>query len=129
VYANAHFTYGEHPHRDITPEVEAGRVTLFGTAALRTIGETARTALLQTPGVVEVNDRILYLENLKEVVEAALEAKGLSDVVVLVEHALVVLNGEVASSKLRWQAEDIAKATPGVRGVVNNIVAAEPTKA
>jgi hypothetical protein len=129
VYANAHFTYGEHPHRDITPEVEAGRVTLFGTAALRTIGETARTALLQTPGVVEVNDRILYLENLKEVVEAALEAKGLSDVVVLVEHALVVLNGEVASSKLRWQAEDIAKATPGVRGVVNNIVVAEPTKA
>ncbi len=129
VSANAHFTYGEHPHRDITAEVEAGRVTLFGTAAIRTTGEQAQAALLQTPGVVEVNDRILYLEDLKEKVEDALEAKGLNDIVVLVEHAMVVLSGEVASSAERWQAEDIAKATPGVRAVVNNIVVAEPTTA
>lgn len=129
VSANAHFTYGENPHRDITAEVEAGRVTLFGTAAMRTTGEQARDALLQTPGVVEVNDRILYLEDLKGMVEDALEAKGLDDIVVLVEHALVVLSGEVSSSKLRWQAQDIAKAIPGVRGVVNDIVVAEPTTA
>jgi hypothetical protein len=129
VSANARFTYGEHPQRDITAEVGAGRVTLFGTAALRTTGEQATAALLQTSGVVEVNDRILYLEDLKGTVEDALEAKGLNDIVVLVEHALVVLNGEVASSKERWQAEDIAKAIPGVRGVVNNIVVAEPTTA
>ena len=129
VQASPRFTYGENPQRDITAEVGAGRVTLFGTAAMRTVGDQAVDALLQTPGVVEVNDRILYLEDLKGMVEDALEAKGLNDIVVLVEHALVVLNGEVSSSKLRWQAEDIAKAIPGVRGVVNNIVVAEPTTA
>lgn len=129
VSANARFTYGENPQRDIIAEVQAGRVTLFGTAAMRTTGEMAGAALLQTPGVVEVNDRILYLEDLKATVEEALEAKGLADIVVQVEHALVVLNGEVASSKQRWQAYDIAKAIPGVRGVVNNIVVAETTTA
>lgn len=129
VSANAHFTYGENPHRDITAEVEAGRVTLFGSAALRTTGDQARAALLQTPGVVEVNDRILYLEDLKGMVEDALESKGLGDILVLVEHAMVVLSGEVASSAQRWQADDIARKTPGVRAVVNNIVVAEPSTA
>lgn len=129
VSANAHFTYGEHPHRDITAEVEAGRVTLFGTAAMRTTGEQARDALLQTPGVVEVNDRILYLEDLKGMVEDALGAEGLGDILVLVEHAMVVLSGEVSRSAQRWKAEDIARKMPGVRAVVNNIVVAEPTTA
>lgn len=129
VQASPRFTYGEHPQRDITAEVGAGRVTLFGTAAMRTTGEIATAALLQTPGVVEVNDRILYLEDLQGMVEDALEAKGIDGILVQVEHALVVLNGEVASSKLRWQAQDIAKAVPGVRGVVNNIVVTEPTTA
>ncbi|HKS68963.1 MAG TPA: BON domain-containing protein, partial [Ktedonobacterales bacterium] len=129
VQASPRFTYGENPQRDITAEVGAGRVTLFGTVAMRTVGERALAALLQTPGVVEVNDRILYLEDLQGMVEDALEAKGLNDILVLVEHALVVLNGEVSSSAQRWQAEDIAKAIPGVRGVVNNIVVAEPTTA
>lgn len=121
VHANAHFTYGQHPHRDITAEVEAGRVTLFGTAELRQIGEDASAELLRTPGVVEVADRILYLEDLKGEVEDALAAKGLENVVVLVEHALVILRGAVPDAKTRFQAEDIAKKIPGVRGVVNNL--------
>ncbi|MFI5272149.1 MAG: BON domain-containing protein [Ktedonobacterales bacterium] len=129
VHANAHFTYGEHPHRDITAEVEDGRVTLFGMAAMHVTGDQASAALLGTPGVLEVVDRILYLDDLQDVVEDALTAKGFDTVLVLVEHALVVLSGEVASSKQRWQAEDIAKKIPGVRGVVNDIVVAAPTTA
>jgi BON domain-containing protein len=129
VHANPRFTYGQHPSRDITAEVEAGRVTLFGTAELRQIGDDASAALLRTPGVVEVADRILYLEDLKEDVENALAAKGLETVVVLVEHALVILRGEVPDAKTRWQAEDIAKKVPGVRGVVNNLEVAAPTAA
>lgn len=129
VHANAHFTYGQHPHRDITAEVEAGRVTLFGTAELRQIGDDARAELLRTPGVVEVADRILYLEDLKEQVESALAAKGLENVVVLVEHALVILRGEVPDAKTRWQVEDIAKKIPGVRGVVNNLEVETPAAA
>jgi hypothetical protein len=129
VYANAHFTYGQHPHRDITAEVEAGRVTLFGLAELRQIGEQAEAELMRTPGVVEVADRILYLEDLKEEVETALADKGLENIVVLVEHALVTLRGEVPDAKTRWQAEDIAKKIPGVRGVVNNLEVEAPATA
>jgi BON domain len=129
VFSTNAFTYGQHPHRDITVEVEAGRVSLHGKTDLDTIGEQAEAALLATPGVVEVADHVLYLEDLKFQVEQALAAKGLDDLTVLVEHALVNLHGEVPDSQTRYQAEDIAKRIPGVRGVVNDIVVAEPTTA
>lgn len=106
----------------LTLEVEAGRVALHGQAELGSFGDVARTGLLATPGVVEVVDHLLYGEEIKGQVEDALAAKGLGDIVVLVEHNLVNLRGEVPDSKTRYQAEDIAKRVPGVRGVVNDIV-------
>lgn len=105
-----------------TLEVEAGRVAMYGRAELDSFGTLARDVLLATPGVVEVSDNLLYGEELKGQVEDALAAKGLGNIVVLVEHALVNLRGEAPDSKTRYQAEDIAKRIPGVRGVVNDIV-------
>ncbi|MGH2517725.1 MAG: BON domain-containing protein [Ktedonobacterales bacterium] len=116
------YSYGNMAKHGILPEVEAGRVSLHGRVDLTTAGDQARAALLATPGVVEVADHLLYLEDLQDQVERALDAKGIEDVVVLVEHALVVLRGEVADTKTRYSAEDIARGIPGVRGVVNDIV-------
>lgn len=116
------YSYGNMAKHGISLEVEAGRVSLHGRVDLTTAGEQARAALLATPGVVEVADHLLYLEDLQDQVERALEAKGLENIEVLVEHALVVLGGEVADTKTRYAAEDIARGIPGVRGVVNDIV-------
>lgn len=116
------YTYANIAKHGISPEVEAGRVSLHGRVDLDTAGDQARAALLATPGVVEVADHLLYLEDLQDQVERALEAKGIENVIVLVEHALVNLRGEVPDTKTRYQAEDIARGIPGVRGVVNDIV-------
>lgn len=126
VFASNAYSYGQIRHQDMTVEVQAGRVSLHGRAALRSEGEQAVAALMQTPGVVEVADHLLYLEDLQEKVEEALTAKGLGDLTVLVEHALVNLRGEVPDTKTRYQAEDIAKRVPGVRGVVNDLVVVSP---
>ena len=116
------YSYSDRKGQDITLEVEAGRVSLYGRVAITTEGQQAIAALQATPGVVEVADHLLYLENLKEQVEQALAAKGLENIYVLSEHGLVNLRGEAPDSKTRYQAEDIAKRIPGVRGVVNDIV-------
>lgn len=116
------YSYGNIAKHGISLEVEAGRVSLHGRVDLTTAGEQARAALLATPGVVEVADHLLYIEDLKDQVERALDAKGIENVIVLVEHALVVLRGEVPDTKTRYKAEDIARGIPGVRGVVNDIV-------
>ena len=116
------YSYSEHRHSDVMAEVEAGRVSLYGRADLASAGEQAIAALEATPGVVEVADYLLYLEDLQGKVEEALAAKGLDSIIVLSEHALIILRGEAPDAKTRYQAEDIAKSIPGVRGVVNNIV-------
>jgi BON domain len=126
VFASNAYSYGQIRHQDMTVEVQAGRVSLHGRASLRSEGEQAIAALMQTPGVVEVADHLLYVEDLQEKVEQALAAKGLGDLTVLVEHALVNLRGEVHDAKTRYQAEDIAKRVPGVRGVVNDLVVTTP---
>lgn len=122
VFAANAYNYGPYSHRDITVEVEAGRVSLHGRAQFTSTGDQARAVLLETPGVVEVSDHILYVENLKPQVEDALAAKGLDYINVLVEHALIILRGETPDSATRYKAEDIAKRIPGVRGVVNDLV-------
>lgn len=116
------YSYGNVAKHGISLEVEAGRVSLHGRVDLRDVGDQVRDAMLATPGVVEVADHLLYVEDLQANVEAALAAKGLGSVQVLSEHALIVLDGMVADTKSRYSAEDIARAVPGVRGVVNNIV-------
>jgi hypothetical protein len=119
------YSYGTVAKHGITLEVEAGRVSLYGRVDLTDVGEQVRAALLATPGVVEVADHLLYVENLQELAEDALAAKGLDYIQVLSEHALIILRGEVPDSATRYQAEDIVKRIPGVRGVVDDMVISE----
>lgn len=102
----------------ITYEILAGRVSLYGRAEFGGIGEEARAALAQTPGVVDVDDHIVYSDLLKEQVEQALVAKGLDNIAVLTEHGLITLSGVVPDSKAKFKAKDTATGIPGVRGVV-----------
>lgn len=102
----------------ITYEIMAGRVALYGRAEFSGIGEEARAALAQTPGVVDIDDHIVYTDLLKDQVEQALAAKGLADIAVLVEHGLITLSGVVPDSKTKYKAKDTAAGIPGVRGVV-----------
>jgi hypothetical protein len=106
----------------MTIEVEAGRISLHGRAELTSFGEQAKEALLQSPGVVDVADHLLYDEELTDLVRTALSAKGFSAITVLTEHGMINLLGEAPDSTRRYQAEDIARRTPGVRAVVNDIV-------
>jgi osmotically-inducible protein OsmY len=105
---------------DLLVEVEAGRVSLHGRAALTSTGDAARAELERTPGVVEVADYILYDEDLQNQVAEALEKQGLAHVNVLIEHNLAVLSGEVPDRKTYWTARDTALKIPGVRGVVSH---------
>jgi hypothetical protein len=110
----------------ITIEAEAGRISMHGRAELTSFGDQAKEALLHSPGVVEVADHLLYDEDLTELVTTALVAKGFTKITVLTEHGLINLRGEAPDSATRYQAEDIAKRTPGVRGVVNDITITGP---
>jgi hypothetical protein len=111
----------------ITIEVEAGRISLHGRAELTSFGDQATEALLQSPGVVDVADHLLYDEELTDLVQKALAAKGFASITVLTEHGLINLRGEAPDTTRRYQAEDIAKRTPGVRVVVNDIVITDST--
>lgn len=102
----------------ITYEILAGRVSLYGRAEFGGIGEEARAALAQTPGVVDVDDHLVYSDLLKDQVEQALAAKGLDNISVLTEHGLITLSGVVPDSKTKYKAKDTATSIPGVRGVV-----------
>jgi hypothetical protein len=111
---------------EIKPEVEAGRVSLYGKAEITSTGEQARAELERTPGVVEVADHLLYEELLKDQVERAMAEKGLGYINVLHEHGLIVLSGTVPDNATLHKAHDIALRIPGVRGVVTNNLLIEP---
>ncbi|HZC05776.1 MAG TPA: BON domain-containing protein [Ktedonobacterales bacterium] len=102
----------------ITFEILAGRVALYGRAEFGGIGEEARAALVQTPGVVDIDDHIVYTDQLKDLVEQALAAKGLENIAVLCEHGLIDLSGVVPDAKTKYKAKDTAAGIPGVRGVI-----------
>jgi osmotically-inducible protein OsmY len=82
------------------------------------LGEEVRAALSHAAGVVDIDDHIIYIDRLKDQVEEALAAKGLSDIAVLGEHGLIALRGVVPDSKTRYKAKDTAASIPGVRGVI-----------
>jgi BON domain len=123
------YSYGNLAKHGLTLEVEAGRVSLHGRVDLSDVGDQVRAAMLATPGVVEVADHFLYIEDLQAQAQAALEAKKLGYIQVLSEHALIVLSGEVPDSATRYQAEDLVKSIPGVRGVVNDLMVKAPASA
>ena len=118
---------------EIKPEVQAGRVNLYTDARfpmeLITTGDAVKAALERTPGVVEISDHMIYVEKLQQQVSEALTAKGLGDVSVLSEHGLIILSGVVKDNATRHQARDIALKIPGVKGVVVNDLAIQPTPA
>lgn len=99
-------------------EVMAGRVSLYGRAEFGGIGEEARAALTLTPGVVDIDDHIVYSDQLKDQVEQALSEKGIVGIAVLTEHGLITLSGIVPDAKTKFKAKDTATGIPGVRGVV-----------
>jgi hypothetical protein len=99
-------------------ETLAGRVALYGRSDLTALGEDIRAALSHTSGVVDIDDHIIYLDQLKDQVEQALAAKGMSDIAVLSEHGLIALRGVVSDSRTRYKAKDTAAGIPGVRGVI-----------
>lgn len=102
----------------ITYEVLAGRVSLYGRADLTALGEEIRAALTQAPGVADIDDHIIYIDQLKDQVEQALAEKGMGDIAVLSEHGLIALRGSVPDSRTRYKAKDTAASIPGVRGVI-----------
>lgn len=102
----------------VTYEVLAGRVSLYGKSDLTALGEEIRAALSHTTGVVDIDDHIIYVDQLKDQVEQALAAKDLTGIAVLSEHGLIALRGVVADSKTRYKAKDTAASIPGVRGVI-----------
>lgn len=99
-------------------EILAGRVSLYGRSDLTALGEEIHAALAQTAGVVDIDDHIIYLDQLKDQVEQALAARGLGDIAVLSEHGLIALRGVVPDSRTRYKAKDTAASIPGVRGVI-----------
>lgn len=107
--------------KTITVEVHSGRVALHGRTEIASNADAAISQLEQTPGVVDVADYLLIDEQLQDMVEEALAAKGISGVRALSEHGLISLHGESPDAITRRQAEDIAARVTGVRGVVNRI--------
>lgn len=107
---------------EIKPEVEAGRVTLYGRAELTTVGDLARAELEHTPGVIEILDRVLYDEDLMEQVREALAPKGYTEIGVRSEHGLIELDGVVPDMATVHKMKDAALRVTGVRGVVTNQV-------
>jgi BON domain-containing protein len=99
-------------------EIMAGRVSLYGRSDLTALGEEIHAALSQTAGVVDIDDHIIYVDQLKDQVEQALAAKGMGDIAVLSEHGLIALRGVVPDSRTRYKAKDTAASIPGVRGVI-----------
>src|SRR5260221_1773219 len=71
------YSYGTVAKHGITLEVEAGRVSLYGRVDPTDVGGQVRAALLATPVVVEAADRLLYVENLKELAEDELATQRL----------------------------------------------------
>lgn len=102
----------------ITFEVLAGRVSLYGRSDMTALGEEIRATLSHTAGVVDVDDHIIYADQLKDLVEQALASKGLQDIAVLTEHGLITLSGVVPDARTRYKAKDTAASIPGVRGVI-----------
>ncbi|HEX6122047.1 MAG TPA: BON domain-containing protein [Ktedonobacterales bacterium] len=117
--------FSERQRNEIKPEVQAGRVTLYGQTELTAVGELARAELQQTPGVIEVLDRVIYGEEIMDQVREQLAAKGFGHLDVLYEHGLIELSGALPDTASLHRVRDLALRVTGVRGVVTNQVTIE----
>ena len=110
----------------VIAEVEQGIVTLYGSVDTTWRKERLEALLRTLPGVRQVVNHLLAEEELAEQLQrhfqALLTAGTLARLpTILVEHQIVELSGEVATSEQRTLVEREALAVPGVRVVLNHL--------
>lgn len=116
--------------RDVKVRVEDGHVTLTGVVDAAEVRERALSAAGRVLGVRGMTDDLVVAEALAEQVLSAIaretakapELAG-SQVRAFAEHGIVYLEGRVPAPAARWALEGVALAVPGVRVVVNNLIA------
>ena len=116
--------------RDVKVRVDDGHVTLTGVVDAAEVRERALAAAGRVLGVRGLTDDLVVAEALADQVLAAIgratakspELAG-SQVRAFAEHGIVYLEGRVPAPAARWALEQVAIAVPGVRVVVNNLIA------
>ena len=116
--------------RDVKVRVDDGHVTLSGVVDAAEMRERALSAAGRVLGVRGLTDDLVVAEALADQVLAAIgremaktPALAASRVRAYAEHGIVYLEGRVATPAARWALEQVAIAVPGVRVVVNNLIA------
>lgn len=116
--------------RDVKVRVEDGHVTLTGVVDAAEVRDRALAAAGQVLGVRGITDDLVVAEALADLVLAAIareqgkkpELAG-PPVRAFAEHGIVYLDGRVPTPAARWALEQVAIGVPGVRVVVNNLIA------
>lgn len=115
--------------RDVKVRVEDGHVTLAGVVDAAEERERARSAAAAVAGVRGLTVDLVVEERLAEAVEAAVAQAAATPelatarVRVFTEHGIVYLEGRVPTPAARDAIERASIAVPGVRVVVNNLLA------
>lgn len=116
--------------RDVKVRVDDGHVTLTGVVDAAEVRGRALNTAGRVLGVRGVTDDLVVAEALADQVLAGIarvmaekpEMAG-SRVRAYAEHGIVYLEGRVPTPAGRWALEQVAIAVPGVRVVVNNLIA------
>lgn len=115
--------------RDVKVRVEDGHVTLAGTVSAAEERERAQRAAAAVAGVRGMTVDLVVEEALADMVEAAVARVtaapelAAARVRVFTEHGIVYLEGRVPTVAARDAIERATIAVPGVRVVVNNLLA------
>ena len=110
----------------ITVEVEQGIATLYGSVDTTWRKERLAALVLSLPGVQQVTNYMLAEEAVSEQIENRFQSLLTAGTLerlprFLIEHRIVEVYGEVASSEKRALVEREALAVPGVRVVLNHL--------
>ncbi len=116
--------------RDVKVRVEDGQVTLSGVVDAAEVRDRALSTAGRVLGVRGLTDDLVVAEALADQVLAAISREtantpGLvaAHVRAYAEHGIVYLEGRVPTPAARWSLEQVAVMVPGVRVVVNNLIA------
>ncbi len=116
--------------RDVKVRVDDGHVTLSGVVDAAEVRERALNAAGRVLGVRGITDDLVVAEALADQVLAAIAREtarapelATARVRAYAEHGIVYLEGRVPMPSARWTLEQVAIAVPGVRVVVNNLIA------
>lgn len=123
----------ETPARDINVDTANGKVTLFGSVPTADAKRAAEQEVRKVSGVKSVDNELTVIPasaekqvaatdaDIKDRVEDRLEKAGDNDIDVEVSNGTVRLTGTVGSQSERLQALTTARATDGVRSVVDSL--------